>query len=60
MSSVRPQGSNTSASGKKPVNSSLQKSKKAAGKEQAGLRTLVQQRLLNDIFQRSAGELRMT
>ena len=60
MSSARPRNSNTSQTGKKTVNNSITKSKKAGGKEQAGLRTLVQQRLLNDIFQRCAGELRMT
>jgi hypothetical protein len=56
MSSARTRNSNTSSSGKKAVSNSLTKSKKASGKEQAGLRTLVQQRLLNDIFQRCAGE----
>ena len=32
------------------------KKKKAANKEQPGLRSLVQQRILNDVFQYASGE----
>ena len=49
-SSASPRKSGTSAS------SSLSKSKKSGPKEPAGLRSLVQQRFLNDIFQFCSGK----